>query len=82
MDDLNTFYGIDMILAFTPGIKCTFRPISHATVTAEAIAVVCKVDIDFDKNVEMFDINWIKTLPEISKKDNSSNIDILWKLSS
>ena len=67
MKNLNTFYGIDIILAFTPDIKCTFRTISHVTVTAKAIAVVCKVDIDFDKNVEMFDIKWIRTLPEISK---------------
>ena len=77
-DGLNTFHGMGMIIAVTPGIKCTSSIIICVEVTAEAVAVA-KVDIHFYKNVERFNINYGK-LPEISKDDNSRNTGILWKL--
>ena len=78
-DGLNTFHGMGMIIAVTPGIKCTSRIILCVEVTAGDVAVA-KVCIHFYKNVERFNINYGK-LPEISKDDNSRNTDILWKLS-
>ena len=80
LDGLNTFHGMGMISAVTPGIKCTSRRIPCVTVTAEDVAAVAKVDIHFDKNVERFNIKYEK-LPDISIDDNSRNTDILWKLS-
>ena len=80
LDGLNTFHGMGMISAVTPGIKCTSRRIPRVTVTAEDVAAVAKVDIHFYKNVERFNIKYEK-LPDISIDDNSRNTDILWKLS-
>ena len=80
LDGLNTFHGMGMISAVTPGIKCTSRRIPRVTVTAEDVAAVAKVDIHFYKNVERFNIKYEK-LPDISIDDNSRKTDILWKLS-
>ena len=80
LDGLNTFHGMGMIKAVTPGIKWTSIIIPCVEVTAEDVAGVAKVDIHFCKNVERFNIKYEK-LPEISKDDNSRNTHILWKLS-
>ena len=64
LDGLNTFHGMGMISAVTPGIKCTSRRIPRVTVTAEDAAAVAKVDIHFYKNVERFNIKY-ETLSEI-----------------
>ena len=74
LDGLNTFHGMGMVKAVTPGIKCTSRIIPCVEVTAEDFAVA-KVGI-----VEGFNINYEK-LSEVSKDDNSRNTDTLWKLS-
>ena len=75
LDGLNTFHGMKMIKAVTPGIKCTSRICPCVEVTAENVAVA-KVGIHFYKNVERFNINYEK-LPEISKDYSSRNTDIL-----
>ena len=75
LDGLNTFHGMRMVKDVTPGIKCTSGIIPCVEVTAEGVAVA-KVSIHFYKNVETFNIKY-KKLPEISKDDNSRNIDIL-----
>ena len=80
LDGLNTFHGMGMIKAVTPGIKCTLRIILCVEVTAEDVAAVAKVGIHFYKNVEMFNIKYVK-LQKISNDDNSRNTHILWKLS-
>ena len=79
LDGLNTFHGMGMIQAVTPGIKCTPRIIPCVDVTADDVAAVAKVGIHFNKNVERFNIKY-EELPEISKDDNSRNTDILGKL--
>ena len=79
LDGLNTFHGMGMIKAVTPGIICTRRIIPCVEVTAEDVAVA-KVGIHFYKNVERFNINYEKLLETI-KDDISRNTDILWKLS-
>ena len=81
LDGLNTFHGMEMIIAVTrtPGNKCASRILPCVEVTAEDVAVA-KVGIHFYKNVERFNINY-EQLSEISKDDSSRNIDILWKLS-
>ena len=78
VDGLNTFHGMGMIKAVTPGIKCISRIIRCVEVTVDDIAVA-KVGIHFYKNVERFNIKHEK-LPEIGK-DDSRNTHILWKLS-
>ena len=55
LDGLNTFHGIRMIKAVTPGIKCTSRIFPCVEVTAEDVAVA-KNGIHFYKNVERFNI--------------------------
>ena len=62
IDGLNTFPGMRMIKAVTPGIKCTSRITSCVEVTAEDVAVA-KVGIHFYNNVERFNIKYEK-LPE------------------
>ena len=49
LDGLNLFYGMGMISAVTPGIKCTSRIILHEAVTAEDVAVVAKIDLHFTR---------------------------------
>ena len=56
-------------------MKCTSRIIPCVEVTAEDVAAVAKVGVHFYKNVERFNTKYEK-LPEISKDDNSRNIDI------
>ena len=51
VDGLNIFYGMGMIKAVTPGIKCTSRIIPCAEVTVEDVAIA-KVGIHFYKNVD------------------------------
>ena len=43
LDGLNTFHGIGMIKAVTPGIKCTSRIIRCVEVTAEDFTRMLKV---------------------------------------
>ena len=80
LDGLNTFHGMGMIKAVTPGIKCTSIIIPCVEVTAGDVAAVAKVGIHFFKNVERLNIEYEK-LTAISKDDNSRNTHILWKLS-
>ena len=80
LDGLNTYHGMGMIKAVTPGINWISRIIPCVEVTAEDVAAVARVGIHFYKNVERFNIKYEK-LPEISKDDNSRNTHILWKLS-
>ena len=80
LDGLNTFNGMGMIKAVTPGIKWTSRIIPCVEVTAEDVAAVAKVGIHFNKKVERFNIKYEK-LPKISKDDNSRNTHIRLKLS-
>ena len=80
LDGLNTFHGMGMIKAVTPGIKCTSIIIPGVEVTAGDVAAVAKVGIHFYKNVERLNIKYEK-LTAISKDDNSRNTHILWKLS-
>ena len=68
LDGLNTFHGMGMIKAVTPGIKYTSRIIPCVEVTAEDVAAVA---IHFYKSVEKFNIKYEK-LTAISKDDNSS----------
>ena len=80
LDCLNTFHGMGMIKAVTPGIKWTSRIIPCVEVTTEDVAAVAKVGIHFYEKVERFNIKYEK-LPKISKDDNSRNTHILLKLS-
>ena len=74
---LNTFHGMGMIKAVSPGIKCTSRIIPCVEVTAEDVAAVAKIDILFYKNVERFNIKYEK-LPEISKMIILGRLIYLW----
>ena len=47
LDGLNTFHGMGMIKAVTPGIKCTLKIIPCLEVTAEDVAAVTNVGIHF-----------------------------------
>ena len=58
LDGLNTFHGMGVISAVTPGIKCTSRVIPRVTVTAEGVAAVAKVVNHFYKNVQRFNIKF------------------------
>ena len=81
LDGLNTFHGMGMIKAVTPGIKCTSRVILCVEVTAECVQQLPKLVFTFTRMLKGSISNIKKKLPEISKHDNSRNTDTLWRTS-
>lgn len=81
LDGLNTFHGMGMIAAITPGTK-QCKPVRKIKTSSDDIAAVGRVNIHFHKSQSsgMPQIEY-EGVPFIDLEDSTSNLDTLWKLS-
>ena len=81
LDGMETFHGMDIIAAVSPGIK-TCTPIPRVTVSAEDLAAVGRINIHhFSATDASINDLVYQRLPKVDVEDATSNVDLLWKTS-
>ena len=82
IDGHNTFHGMGMIAAITPGTAVQKQPIPRAKVTFADVALIGKVQIRYykEESREMVEIVYQK-LTNLRAQNHSQNLDLLWKTS-
>ena len=80
-DGTNTFQGMGIIAAVSPGIK-TYTPIPRVTASAEDLAAVGRFNIHhFSATDASINDLVYQRLPKVDVQDATSNVDLLWKTS-
>ena len=79
LDGMNTFHGMGITAAVSPGIKtCTL--ITRVTVSAEDLAAVGRINIHhFSATDASINDLVYQRLPEVDVEDATSNVDLLWQ---
>lgn len=82
LDGHNTFHGMGMIAAVTPGTTAQKQPIARAKVTFADVALIGKVQIRYykEESYRMTEIAYQK-LTDLRAQNHSQNLDLLWKTS-
>ena len=81
LEGINTFHGMGIIAAVSPGIK-TCTPIPRVTASAEDLAAVGRINIHhFSATDASINDLVYQRLPKVDVEDATSNVDLLWKTS-
>ena len=82
IDGTGTFHGMGIIAAITPGTQAPRKPIPKLSVTAEEIAHVGRINIEFFKIPPGAPpIMYLPLYAHISAEDPTSQLDVVWKTS-
>lgn len=82
IDGHNTFHGMGIIAAVTPGIKSR-TPVARISVTTEDITAIGRIDIHAWRgdSCRLRSMVYNKSFENIMNQPRISNIDLLWKVS-
>jgi hypothetical protein len=81
IDGRGTFHGMGIIATITPKKKNVFKPISKLHVTAEEIATVGRINIEYFKIPPELSPLKYHLLPKMPISDMTSGLDVLWETS-